>query len=66
MSLNTKMKIKIEFSTENAAFDPDPAEEIKRIINKYIALINVQRLNSARMLDLNGNYCGTITIVNEK
>ncbi len=56
------MKIKIEINTDNDAFQPDPVEEIKAILNKYIALITTRGLNRITMLDINGNTCGTITI----
>ena len=70
------MKIRIEFSTANAAFEDDP-HEINRIIKTAIPKVHSQRIRKSgcvcttfeaddRLFDLNGNTCGTVEVTDEE
>ena len=51
------MKIKIEFSTDNAAFDDDAGPEIHRIL-QHVCLDIREGLICSPIRDINGNTIG--------
>ncbi len=55
------MKIKIEINTDNAAFQPDPIEEVRRILKESMDEFLVSYATKKHLRDINGNFVGTIT-----
>jgi len=62
------MQIKIEFSTENAAFEDDPGREIFRILAKAQLKIAAHESTGYshqkhKLLDVNGNTVGYVEVL---
>jgi hypothetical protein len=62
------MKLRIDINMENAAFDDDPAEEVRRIlheINGRLARGEFAEIfehgGKHKLFDINGNRCGQLT-----
>lgn len=55
------MKIKIEFDTDNAAFEEDPKYELRRVLQLVTERLCERpgRKTSGVILDANGNKVGT-------
>jgi hypothetical protein len=59
------MKMKIEITMDTAAFDPSNGDEAGRILEKVATRIRGENLNQSdgwRLLDLNGNFVGTVKV----
>ncbi len=63
------MKVTIEIECDNAAFDPDPAQELGRILRDTGALLQDQGVDgmprpgdSRPIRDINGNTVGSLTV----
>ena len=54
-------KFKIEFDTDNAAFQPNARMEITAILREVIAWVDRgENFNGRKVLDSNGNSIGTV------
>lgn len=53
--------VKIEFTTDNAAFSEGPATEIARILERLAKKIRMGDFDEP-IMDINGNRVGTMTI----
>lgn len=60
------MIIRIEFNTDNAAFDRDPMAEAKVIIGQAVEKLENLGVNTAENLyDTNGNRVGQVSVTKE-
>jgi hypothetical protein len=55
-------RITITIETGNAAFDNDPAAEAARILRDLAGRFDRAGIVTPLLYDVNGNYCGSITI----
>lgn len=55
------MKIRIEINTDNDSFQPDPIEEIRRILKETMDEFLVSHATKKHIRDINGNTVGWIT-----
>ena len=56
-------KLTIEINTENAAFDPDPGNELSRILCKLSVNIDSLAVGSPlRLFDIDGHAVGIATV----
>jgi hypothetical protein len=53
------VKFRLTIDCDNAAFDPDPAEEVSRILEGLVEVVFVDRDYKHHVMDTNGNTCGT-------
>ena len=58
------MKFTLELTCNNAAFDPSPQWEIKRLLAKAACLVDCGRTDGM-LLDLNGNRVGSFELVED-
>lgn len=63
------MRLRIDINMENAAFDDDPAEEVRRILHEINGRLTrgefaetIEHGGKHRLLDINGNHCGRFII----
>jgi hypothetical protein len=56
------MKIKIEICCDNAAFEGDPATEVKRILDRLTLRLMVNGLEDSALADVNGNRVGFLEV----
>ena len=61
------MKVTIEMTCDNAAFEDSPGEEIARILGKVASSFRYYTSTPTRqhglgLWDINGNNCGTVTV----
>ena len=56
------MEITITISTGNAAFSPEPEEEVARILREFAAKLDTMRLGGFNLRDQNGNVVGRVTV----
>lgn len=56
------MKVKIEICCDNAAFEVDPATEVKRILDRLTLRLMVNGLEPCSLADVNGNKVGTLKV----
>jgi hypothetical protein len=54
--------IEILIATENAAFEDSPATELARILRHLAECFERDGIPPPRLLDSNGNTCGTVKI----
>jgi hypothetical protein len=53
------MKVKIEISCDNAAFENDPATEVERILRNLTGKLRLPG-DSLNLFDINGNKVGKL------
>jgi hypothetical protein len=60
------MTITITIQTDNEAFQPDPAAEVARILNKYFVdpldRVDLEYITGLKLRDINGNTVGSVSI----
>lgn len=58
------MKVKIEFNTDNAAFDDNDQEcaRILKDLTEKASEYGIDSLNGRKIFDVNGNSIGKITV----
>jgi len=59
------MKLTIQISTANAAFEDDPCLEVKRIIETLVRILHERGFpmgDSGPLIDINGNKVGAYNI----
>lgn len=61
------MKLTLELSLDNAAFESPSGNEVARILRKYAALVEHEDVTPGRALihDLNGNKVGKLEITDD-
>lgn len=63
------MEIWIKISTDNDAFEDTPNQEISRILEKmadnFSTRIELKDRANFKILDVNGNFCGYLSIYKE-
>ena len=59
------MNIKIEINIDNAAFSPEPEEELARILRVMAAKLDTMRIGTFCLRDVNGNAVGTFEVIAE-
>lgn len=61
-------RITITIDTDSAAFGPDPAAEVARILRKYVIVPGtdaLDRTGTTLVLDANGNTVGNVTVTED-
>ncbi len=56
------MKITIEIQCDNAAFDPESAVEVSRILGELSNRVGVNGITRRTLRDINGNSVGTMKV----
>jgi hypothetical protein len=57
------MKLIIEINLDNAAFNPDPQDEVQRILKQYLSRIEMGIPSNMNLRDINGNTVGFAIVV---
>lgn len=56
------MKLKIEITLDNAAFEEAAGQEVNRILSDLPERLNFKPGENIGLYDINGNHCGTAKV----